>query len=427
MDSQSTRDLLVRGVAAAKAGEEREARFFLEWLLRLDPPLHDRNEALYWLSKVSKDPVEKRSHLENILAYDLGDARARRELAILNGKLNEADIIDPDRLQQTAPGEPAQAGAQRFVCPNCGGRMTFRPDGQSLTCEYCDSKQTLKKEDHQHADEQDFIVAMATAKGHLHPVTSKALTCEACGIHFVLPPERVTLTCPYCQSNYVVSNVKSLEYMQPDGIIPFRVNELKARYALRAWLEQDPPEERPRVAPGRGLYIPVWVFDIGGQSEWRCMVEQNKTRVVHRNSRPVQYHDIPILATRRFPPELTPALQSYDLRKIVRYEHGYLANWLAETYQVNVGDASLHARKIALENEQKTIPDMITESFSDLIVSSAAMLVEAYQLVLLPVWLTHYMVESKRYDVMINGQNGHVYGERPERGLVKWLGKLFGR
>ena len=33
-----TRDLLMGGIAAAKAKEAGEARFFLKWLLRLDPP-----------------------------------------------------------------------------------------------------------------------------------------------------------------------------------------------------------------------------------------------------------------------------------------------------------------------------------------------------------------------------------------------------
>jgi hypothetical protein len=79
VDSEG-RDLLVRGITAAKAKEAGEARFFLKWLLRLDPPAEERIEALYWLSEICTDPAEQRGYLEDILANDQGEPRARRNL-----------------------------------------------------------------------------------------------------------------------------------------------------------------------------------------------------------------------------------------------------------------------------------------------------------------------------------------------------------
>src|SRR5512146_408042 len=102
----ATYDLLIRGRAAAKSKEAREARSNLERLLRLDPPLDERLEALYWLSEVSEDPKEKRAYLEEILANNLGDVRARRKLSILDGKIKPDEIVDPDRVPAPAPGSP---------------------------------------------------------------------------------------------------------------------------------------------------------------------------------------------------------------------------------------------------------------------------------------------------------------------------------
>ena len=56
-------------------------------------------EACYWLSEVSDDPTEKRSLLEEILANNFGDARARRKLAILDGKIKPEEIVDPDNFK----------------------------------------------------------------------------------------------------------------------------------------------------------------------------------------------------------------------------------------------------------------------------------------------------------------------------------------
>jgi len=78
--SEAVRDLLVRGTVAARAGDEKEATFFLKWMLDLDADLDQRIEAWYWLSKVSSDIKEKRNYLEDILAYQPFHLLARRDL-----------------------------------------------------------------------------------------------------------------------------------------------------------------------------------------------------------------------------------------------------------------------------------------------------------------------------------------------------------
>jgi hypothetical protein len=79
-----------------------EARFYLEWLLRLDPPLLQRIDAWFWLSEVQTDEQAQRGYLEQILVMDPSEGRARRKLAILDGKLDPTEIVDPDQLN-TAP------------------------------------------------------------------------------------------------------------------------------------------------------------------------------------------------------------------------------------------------------------------------------------------------------------------------------------
>src|SRR5450756_2189468 len=102
--SDSTHDLLIRGIAAAKGDSKQEARFYLEWVLRSpDAEQPQLVEAWRYLAEISDDPQEKRNCLDEVLARNPTDPEARRALAILNGDLKPADLVDPDRM----PAPPA--------------------------------------------------------------------------------------------------------------------------------------------------------------------------------------------------------------------------------------------------------------------------------------------------------------------------------
>src|SRR5450830_509938 len=100
-NDDASHDILVNGIAAFRAKEYDLARHYLEWYLRLDPPLEKRMDAL----------------------------------TLMDGKLDPAQIVHPDRITTVStPETPEAADARRFACPNCGGRMVFTPDGQGLAC-----------------------------------------------------------------------------------------------------------------------------------------------------------------------------------------------------------------------------------------------------------------------------------------------------
>jgi tetratricopeptide (TPR) repeat protein len=84
--SSSTSSLLFRGITAAKAGDLDEARYYLERALNSEPSTHECAETWFWLSEIAPDPAQKRNCLEEALALDPFDARARRSLAILDRK-----------------------------------------------------------------------------------------------------------------------------------------------------------------------------------------------------------------------------------------------------------------------------------------------------------------------------------------------------
>ncbi len=437
--SDATRDLLVRGIAAYKAREFGEARHYLEWLLRLEPPMDERLDALMCLVEVSRDPAEQRSLLEEALAYNPAEPRARRRLAILDGRLDPAQVVDPNQLvPPTTPLRPEETLARRFTCPSCGGRMVFTPDGQSLVCESCSRRERptvgpgtqkgASPEDSPSTGpllpEEDFTVAMATARGHLAPARQHIFACQGCGTSFILLPQQLSLTCPYCESVYVIEDTQSRELVTPSGVVPFHVDEERARQIVQNWLDAFQPKTSLKASAGHGLYLPAWAFDLGGQVAWHCQVRAGRelwsgreTWETRQDVELVYLNDLLVPASRHLPEVCRPGLAQYNLKEMVPYNERYLADWPAETYQVTVGDASLEARMCAFQKEQERVKArLMLQQVRDLSFSSLGLIVESFKLVLLPAWLAFYTLDGKRCDIMVNGQTGQVTGPRPQRG-----------
>lgn len=424
-------DLLVRGKAAAKAGDREEAEFYLEWVLRTDSNDEEKMEAWLWLSEISDDPEAKRRYLEEILTRNPTHVRARRRLALVDGRLKPEEVVDPENVPQAPEDEAQPAGARRFACPRCSARMVFTPDGESLFCEHCGyGQQTIAE---RNVQEQDFIVTMATAKGHVQPQAMQAFSCEGCAASYLLAPQALSVSCPYCQSTFVVQQSETRNLVPPQGIIPFDVAEDEAHQQVNVWLDRLGVVGRIAV---RGLYLPVWTFDIGGTIDWRGetgeydSVTRSWTRVSGRY--PVHYDDYLVPACKTLPERLSRIVDQFDLEAVVSYKDDYLVAWPAQTYEISVGDASLAARGEVLKLKRREAMEQVQRrgDVKNVRFSSAGMVVESYKLLLLPVWIAHYRYRSRRYPIVVNGQTGAVRGERPGQqkstaGISDWLKRFL--
>lgn len=440
MFSDYGRELLRSGIIEAKAGHKDAA---LRYLDRAAYMSHDHDvlaETWFWMSQLIDDKAEKRKALENCLANDLQHARARRALAILDGKLKADEIVDPDHLPLPPEGLRA-ADAQRFMCPKCGGRMSFSPDGQSLTCEYCSRNQKFAAQPGT-ANEKDFIIAMATARGHGKPLNQQVFHCEGCGCEFILPPNQISTTCVYCGSPYVVNWESEEQLLAPDGVIPHAFDQQHATQYLVNWLKKNKIKynvgagsPRPNL---RGVYLPLWTFDIGGEIKYVGEMYENDKGIFGQPTSemrmkrvsdlyPVQINDLPIPAVRKLSGVFQQLIPTFELRAVKPYEAGYLADWPAEVYDIPMAEASLDARTHALAHYKRELPALIAPA-KLISTSSANMSVESFRLTLLPVWMTELPFGGREHLVLINGMNGEVKSDLHEKesgGLMEWLGDLI--
>ncbi|NWF63884.1 MAG: hypothetical protein HXY38_06205 [Chloroflexi bacterium] len=437
MSSDYAKELLRSGIIEAKTGSRDSARRYLDRAIYMAGSHDVLAEAWFWMSEAIDDPVEKRKALENCLSHDMHHTRARRSLAILDGKLKADDVINPDQLP-AAPDGLREAQADRFMCPKCGGRMAFSPDGSGLVCDYC-ARQNPLGAGSGTENEKDFIVAMATMKGHGKPLQEQVFHCNGCGAEFILPPEQLSSNCAYCDSPHVVNYEKTKDILAPNSILPFAIDQKRAARLLIEWVEKNHIKPEKKVDLPRGVYLPMWTFDIGGEIDYSGEIveyerntftgerERKVTRV--EDKYPVMVNDLALPASRKPSQVFMKLLPTFDLSALKEYDPRYLAGWLAELYDVPMADASLDARSTAFKHIKKQLPHLLG-NITLIRASSASMLVESFKLALLPVWMTELPFGGRGHIVLINGQNGMVASDLPEKdeeqgGLFDFLADLL--
>jgi predicted RNA-binding Zn-ribbon protein involved in translation (DUF1610 family) len=437
MTSDYAKELLRTGIIEVKAKHFDSARRYLDRAIYMARSHDVIAEAWFWMSEAVETKEEKRKALENCLSHDLRHARARRALAILDGKLKDDDVIDPNHLPP-APQGLRDADAQRFMCPKCGARMSFAPDGSNaLVCDYCTNQHALGL--HKNNDEKDFIVAMATMKGHGKPLQEQAFHCNGCGAEFILPPKQISSSCAYCDSPHVIRLENTKDLLAPDAIIPFAFDNKQATKYLIEWVEKNKIKPEKKVDLPRGLYLPLWTFDIGGSIEYTGEMiqyedeffgEKKQKKVIRVSDEyPIIVDDYPIPASRKLSSVFHELIPTFDLKALKPYDPRFLSSWLAEIYDVPMADASLDARSMAYKKYKNEMSYLIS-NVKIIHTSSAKITVESFKLNLLPVWMTEIPFGGREHLVLINGQNGFVESDlddkQEEGGLLSWLGDLLG-
>lgn len=402
------RYLLVHGIASAKAGENQQAYKYLERYLEQDPPLKEQVDAMYYLSLVSPTETEQREWVEKILAIDPTEGRARRKLAILNGELTEEKIVDPDHLKIPTSQQIESTALERYTCEKCGGRLVFAPDGHTLVCEQCEVDARRKKSNRD-IEEGNFLIAMMTGQGHTHSINTLISHCSGCGAEFIVPSQQLSWQCPFCESNYTVTQKEEREIISPEALIPFKLPIDEAYQKMLNWWNTKKEAQAGKFEASQGFYLPMWTFDIGGFVDWQLEINENRHWYLQSSSSAIFHDDVRIPATRKCPKLLQELFESYDFSDLIPFEEQYLVNWIAETYEVSAGDAAISARKIALDAEYQYLRNVHSQPIRNLHINTSRMTVEQYKLILVPVWSAMLVLGAERFQVMINGQNGKLF------------------
>ena len=253
---------------------------------------------------------------------------------------------------------------------------------------------------------------------------------------------QLSAVCVYCGSPHVVNLEKSKDLISPDGIIPFAFDQKHAVQLLINWVEENKIKPEKQVDQPRGLYLPLWTFDLGGAIDYTGQrmennegisfhmgLEHRQSNVIQVNdSYPLLIHDVPIPASRKCSALFVHLIPTFDLKAVQPYDPRYLSDWPAELYDIPMGDASLDARSQTVNMVKRDLPSKagLVKLIST---SSANMTVESFRLNLLPVWMTEIWLENRSHLVLISGQNDTVQSDIATKSdkpaLMEWLGDLL--
>jgi hypothetical protein len=312
--------------------------------------------------------------------------------------------------------------------------LVYSPDGQSLICEYCENRARRENQasgsDNPQAD--DFLLSLATAKGHTLPRQVRTLLCQGCGAEFYVPPAVISLNCPFCGSSHVILPDHPRERIEPGGIIPFSMEEADAHSLAEKWFDQKNISTDLTGYRFNGIYLPVWLFTMGGQLDWRCQIQvqdwRGKEKWIDQAGTAFPGNEkILIPGFESDDSHLAGQLAEIDPDTIQEYDPSFLASWPAQTYQISMADASLDARQEALKIERERIIAGLSDNYRDLSISSARMVVDTYLLFLFPVWIVASDGQLRPDGqepgpvMVINGQSGAIHGDLPKSGFWRFL------
>jgi DNA-directed RNA polymerase subunit RPC12/RpoP len=409
MPEEYDNDLLREGLLHFNSKDYSMARQYFERALSVADDSQTRCQANFYLSQLVDDPIEQRKFLEETLAIDMGHAGARRAIAILDGKLDPAGIVNPEAIPAPLPGTQT-VQADRFTCSKCGARLHYSPDGNSLVCDHCSRQQGILPGTP--GAKQDFFVAMANGKGFLKTISAKTFQCQGCSASFLLAPLEISATCAYCGSVHVMATQPARDLVAPDAVIPMSVDEKQASLQFVQWMLKKHLDPKDRLGNPRGLYLPVWVT-------------RNQHEEPISGEIPAIINDVCIPASRKLASMLPKLLPEYNLAAAPAYDPRFLVGWPAEVYEIAMSDAALEARWSTIDKLRREI-QAAHGNIIDLRYASSTISITSFRLILLPVWVTAYSFEGRTHRVVINGQTGTVHGESSRPALKNILNDLLG-
>ncbi len=326
----------------------------------------------------------------------------------------------------------------RFPCDNCGSDLRFDPNKGQLLCDHCGNTVSMQPAGAQSIRERDFQTALADTLSEAEMEETRSSSCPNCAALVEFDPDIHATQCPFCATPVVIGTGTHRQ-IKPHAVLPFELDETRARQAMTEWLGQlwfAPGGLQQYARKGRrldGIYIPYWTYDADTQTSY--MGERGtiyyETRTVIRDGKRVQrrvartrwravsgrvarfFDDVLVLGSQSLPRSFTDAIAPWNLSELTPYNPEYLAGFRAEGYTIALPDGFDVARALMDRRISRDIRFDIGGDKQRIHDANTQISNITFKHVLLPVWMAAYKYRGRTYRFIVNGQTGAVKGERP--------------
>jgi hypothetical protein len=324
---------------------------------------------------------------------------------------------------------------EKYECPACGAEANWNPAKQALVCPFCgtESPATLQKRgDDTVIVEHDLVAALRdvpdTSRGWQSEKVS--VKCQSCQAISVFDAGRVGQRCDFCGSSQLVPYEQVKEPFSPESLLPFKIEESKARDLIRAWYGRQwlaPNNLRKRALTDtiRGIYLPYWTFDARAHARWTA--DSGRYYYVNVDGKREQrvewtpaageldhfFDDELVAASTGIPGGLLRRLEPFPTQELIPYDPGYLAGWTVERYQIDLVSAAERSRGIMEGKIRQMCAEAVPGDTQRNLAVESAFSDQKFKHILVPVWLLTYTYGARVYQVAANGVTGKMAGGRP--------------
>jgi predicted RNA-binding Zn-ribbon protein involved in translation (DUF1610 family) len=332
------------------------------------------------------------------------------------------------REEPTVTRAVADGRERHFPCRSCGSQLEVAPGATVLRCLSCGA-----------TEEVPLTAAAITEKSlneYVPPIRKKgfgdtglvAMRCAGCGATVQAPPNTVTVPCAYC-GGHLEGRSTDEDAIQPDGVVPFRLDQQAAERAVRTWISKlwfAPSDLKNLTAfeVFRDCYLPYFTFDTHTCSHYEgeagehyyVTVGSGKNR---RQVRRTRWYWRSGVHEQFFDDYLIPASptasgdERWNTGQAKPYQAALLAGTTTRCATIRP-DAGWRDAKRQIEAElYATCKRRIGGDEQRRVSVVTAHSGVTWKLLLVPRWEGGFRYRKGRFVLSVNGQNGVVKGDRP--------------
>lgn len=330
-----------------------------------------------------------------------------------------------------------------FSCPQCGATTAFSVEDGGLSCAHCGYYEAPNKPIvGKGAKEFEFTVSTMERSAQGWGQVRNEIDCQNCGAITSVSIESLTHKCVFCGSNKVIQRQAVQDILRPRFLIPFKIDIERCRQITSQWLNSNwmlPSKLNSLVEhiDFEGLYLPFWTFDSNIEANWKAEVGHQKTERYFLDgewkTRTVIvwkwetgrakkfFDDLIVEGTDRLSELHFEQVNQFNLEALTEYDPNYLAGMQAKSYDINLEKAWERSRYKMRELTKQICRSQASTPRVRNFSMSMDFDNESWRYVLLPIYLSTFEYDGATYQVMINGQNGSIAGQRPVDWTKIWL------
>jgi len=325
------------------------------------------------------------------------------------------------RKTSTIPGNERK-------CPNCGGTLTYDPSSGKLYCSLCQKYETISRGTHDDVKVKGIAYKdILNSNRGIPRDKCKLLSCDNCGAELIYTSVQVSGTCPFCGSTNIVPAARTGSIMSPNGIIPFSIDENKAKASFHNHLKSSlslftPDTEHYALENLAPVYLPCFSFDSDAVSDYLIEIGyRDSDGNIHYKTRGGTYKGsfsgITVFASSKTQNSQINRITEFHPSSVLPFHPDYLAGYYAERCSMTLNHAYEIAQQNITEKLNTAIPEHALREFKGVKYKNLFFEPEYsnthYKYILAPFYLASYTHKDEKYDVAINGVTGEVASDIP--------------